>query len=155
MWQAGRRRRRAGLPSGRVIYSDTRLWGKVDAPLYYAPLQLTGKPDYIVRHGEGIVPVEVKSGRAPAAPYDSHVYQLAAYCLLIEKIYGKRPAFGIVHYSDKDFAIDYTAELEASLLRLLEEMRQDESSADVARSHDQARRCARCGFRNVCDQSLA
>jgi CRISPR-associated exonuclease Cas4 len=101
-----------------------------------------------------IIPVEVKSGRAPEAPYDSHIYQLASYCLLVEKTYGKRPPYGIIHYRDRDFAIDYTQELESSLLDLLAEMKRDEHRKDVPRSHEQASRCARCGFRNVCDQRI-
>ena len=43
---------------------------------------------------------------------NSHIYQLASYCLLVEKTYGKRPPYGIIHYKDQDFAIDYTQELE-------------------------------------------
>jgi CRISPR-associated exonuclease Cas4 len=38
---------------------------------------------------------------------------------------------------------------------VLAEMRRDEVRSDVARSHEQVARCARCGFRDLCDQSLA
>jgi CRISPR-associated exonuclease Cas4 len=153
-WQSSRQRKEAGLPGGRVIYTDTRGWGKPERPLYDAALGLTGKPDYLVQNGDRLIPVEVKSGRAPDAPYDSHIFQLAAYCLLVERHYGKRPPYGIVHYNDRDFAVDYTPELETSLLDLLAEMRRDETRSDVPRSHEQAARCARCGFRRICDQSL-
>lgn len=153
-WQSNRQRQAAGLPGGRVIYTDTRGWGKLEKPLFYQALGLTGKPDYLIQQNGQIIPVEVKSGRAPAAPYDSHIYQLASYCLLVEKTYGKRPAYGIIHYNDRDFAVEYTQKLESSLLALLTEMKRDEHRKDVARSHEQASRCARCGFRNVCDQSL-
>jgi CRISPR-associated exonuclease Cas4 len=50
--------------------------------------------------------------------------------------------------------VDYTQELESSLLDLLAEMKRDEHRREVPRSHEQASRCARCGFRKVCDQSL-
>jgi CRISPR-associated exonuclease Cas4 len=154
-WRSGVQRREAGLPGGRVIYTDTGAWGKVEQPLYYPPLKLTGKPDYLVRQKDGIViPVEVKSGRAPESPYDSHIFQLASYCLLVEKTYGKRPPYGIIHYNDRDFAIDYTPELEFALMDLLADIRRDEIKNDVERSHEQAARCASCGFRNLCDQSL-
>lgn len=145
----------AGLPGGRVIYTDTRGWGEVEKPLFYAALELTGKPDYLVEQNGKIIPVEVKSGRAPETPYDSHIYQLASYCLLVEKNYGTRPPYGIIHYEDRDFAIDYTRELEKALTDLLVEMKQDEHRRNVPRSHEQAGRCAKCGFRNICDQSLA
>ena len=154
-WQSNRQRSEAGLPGGRVIYTDTRGWSKLEKPLFYAALELTGKPDYLVEQNGKIIPVEVKSGRAPEAPYDSHIYQLASYCLLVEKTYGKRPPYGIVHYEDKDFSVEYTNELEQSLLELITEMKRDGMKREVSRSHEQASRCKRCGFRSVCDQSLA
>lgn len=153
--QSNRQRKAAGLPGGRLIYTDTRGWGKLEKPLFYSALELTGKPDYLIEKNGQIIPVEVKSGRAPEAPYDSHIYQLAAYCLLVEKTYRKRPPYGIIHYSNRDFAVDYTRELEESLLDLLADMKRDEHKHDVPRSHEQAARCAKCGFRKVCDQKLA
>src|SRR3990172_8027077 len=124
-WQSNRQRKAAGLPGGRVIYTDTRGWGKLEKPLFYQALGLTGKPDYLIQQNGQIIPVEVKSGRTPEAPYDSHIYQLASYCLLVDKTYGKRPPYGIIHYEGRDFAVDYTRELEQSLLELLTEMKRD------------------------------
>jgi CRISPR-associated exonuclease Cas4 len=155
LWQSTRQRAQAGLPGGRVIYSDTGSWGKVEKPLVAEDIGLVGKPDYLVQSGGVIIPVEVKSGRAPAAPYDSHIFQLAAYCLLVHRHFGKRPPYGILHYSGRDFAVDYTAALEAALLDRLAEIRRDEGRRDVPRSHEEARRCQKCGFRDVCDQRLA
>lgn len=154
-WQSARTRQQAGLPGGRVIFTDTRAWGEVEKPLFYKEIGLTGKPDYLVEQKGKIIPVEVKSGRTPEVPYDSHIFQVAAYCLLVEKTYGKRPPYGIIHYSNRDFAVDYTAELESSLLDQLAEMRRDDYRTDVPRSHEDAARCRKCGFRKVCDQSLA
>ena len=154
-WQSGRQRQAAGLPGGRVIYTDTRGWGKLEKPLYYAALDLTGKPDYLIQKEGQIIPVEVKSGKAPDAPYDSHIYQLAAYCLLVEKTYAKRPPYGIIHYENRDFAIDYTRELESALIELIADMREDDVRGNIARSHEQTSRCRGCGYRNTCEQSLA
>jgi len=152
--QSSVQRKEAGLPGGRIIYTDTHGWGKVEKPLFYAAMELTGKPDYLIQQKDMIIPVEVKSGRAPETPYDSHIYQLASYCLLVEKTYGTRPPYGIIHYENRDFAIDYTRELEEALIDLLVEMKRDEHKKDIPRSHEQAGRCAKCGFRKVCDQSL-
>ena len=153
-WQSNRQRQGAGLPGGRVVYTDTHGWNKLEKPLYYPALDLTGKPDYLVEQNGTIIPVEVKSGRAPEAPYDSHIYQLASYCLLVEKTYGKRPPYGIIHYEGEDFAVEYTPALEQSLLELLTEMKRDQMKREVPRSHEQASRCRRCGFKSICDQSL-
>jgi len=152
---SGRQRRRAGIPSGRVIYTDTRAWGTIEKPLFHSELGLTGRPDYLVEQDDRIIPVEVKSSRAPVAPYDSHIFQVAAYCLLVQKAYGKRPPYGIIHYSGRDFAVDFTQELENALLDLLADMRRDEHRSDVERSHDDGHRCRGCGFRSACDQKLA
>lgn len=153
-WLSSRTRRSAGLPGGRVIYTDTRAWGAVEKPLYDRALGLTGKPDYLVEKDGQIIPVEVKSGRAPDAPYDSHIYQLAAYCILVERELGSRPPYGIIHYEDRDFAVDYTHDLENAVLDVLAEMRRDERREEVNRSHTIPARCAKCGYRNVCVEKL-
>jgi CRISPR-associated exonuclease Cas4 len=154
LWQANRRQKAIGLPAGRVIYVDTRNWGPAEQPLYDAELGLVGKPDYLVETGGQVIPVEVKSSPVTTAPYDAHIFQLAAYCLLVQRHYGKRPAYGILHYPNRTFAIDYTAQLEAQLLKLLEEMHAQERRKEIPRSHESAARCSRCGFRNICDQRL-
>ena len=152
-WISTQQRRHAGLPGGRVIYADTRAWGKpLEKPLYNSFLGLTGKPDYLVEEGDQIIPVEVKSTNVTDAPYDSHIYQLASYCMLVERTFGKRPRYGILHYPRRTFAIDFTPELESSVMRILMEML--ESRKDFPRSHNSPQRCARCGFRSVCDQAL-
>jgi CRISPR-associated exonuclease Cas4 len=154
-WQSNRQRKAAGLPGGRIIYTDTQGWGKVEKPLYHPALGLTGKPDYLIEQNGQIIPVEVKSGRAPEAPYDSHIFQLASYCLLVEKTYNKRPPYGIIHYGSRDFAVDYTRDLENALMNLLADMRRDEGRRNLPRSHEQASRCRRCGYRSVCEERLA
>jgi CRISPR-associated exonuclease Cas4 len=147
-------RKASGLPGGRVIYTDTRAWGAVEKPLYDAELGLAGKPDYIVEQDGHFIPVEVKTGRTPEAPYDSHIFQLAAYCHLVGKAFGKRPSHGIIHYPGRDFAVDYTRELESALKDLVADLRVDEHRADVPRSHEETNRCRGCGFREACDKKL-
>ena len=149
-----RQRRAAGLPGGRVVYTDTRAWGAVEKPLFDLELGLTGKPDYLVEQNGKLIPVEVKTGRTPEAPYDSHIFQLAVYCLLVQKTYGKRPPHGIIHYPKRDFAVDYTTELESALLAMLADIRRAGRRSDVKRSHDDPQRCRHCGFRNACDEKL-
>ena len=156
IWQASRQQKSAGLPGGRVIYTDTRSWGApLEQPLFDAKLGLTGKPDYLVEQKGKIIPIEVKTGRTPEAPYDSHIYQLAAYCLLVEKVYGKRPPYGLIHYPARTFAVDYTSALESSLLDILADIHRDDTRAKVDCSHAEPARCRRCGFRSVCEQKLA
>jgi CRISPR-associated exonuclease Cas4 len=154
LWLARRGRARSGLPQGRVVYSDTGGWNRLERPLFSREFALTGKPDYLVADGADVIPVEVKSGCAPAQPYESHVLQLAAYCLLVEECYGRQPPYGIVKYDDRTFEVDYTPELEEELLTILEDMEVDLAEGDAPRSHDEARRCRACGYRAQCSQSL-
>jgi len=148
-------RRGTGLPPGVVVYSDTGGWSRLERPLFSASLQLTGKPDYLVRQRDAVIPVEIKTGQAPpGGPHPGHMVQLAAYCALVAEAYGRRPAYGLIQYADRTLAVDYTRDLEAELLSLLDDMRADASAADVARSHDSAARCRACGLRGVCDEAL-
>lgn len=152
-WISSQQRHRSGLPGGRVIYADTRAWCKpVEKPLYDSYLGLTGKPDYLVEEGDQIIPVEVKSSRVTESPYDSHIYQLAAYCMLVDRTLGKRPRYGILHYPKRTFAIDFTPELESAVIQMLMVMQENRKA--YPRSHNSPQRCAKCGFRSVCDQAL-
>jgi len=148
------RKHKVGLPAGRIIYTDTSRWGKVEKALFDPQLGLTGKPDYLVEQGSRVIPVEVKSGHAPQSPFDSHIFQLGAYCLLVDYTFGKRPGFGIIHYPDRTFSVDFTSELESAVLATISEMQGQSVRKQVDRSHDSPERCARCGFRSICDQSL-
>lgn len=137
------------------MYDDAGSWYEVSKPLFHQELMLTGKPDYVVRGKRGdLIPVEFKSSKAPAEPYEGHIMQLVAYCVLVESHFGKRPSHGIIRYEDRSFDIKYTAELEDELIAVLEEMRFDLEDADVPRSHDAWQRCNGCGFKAGCEQSL-
>ncbi|MBN1642479.1 MAG: Dna2/Cas4 domain-containing protein [Anaerolineae bacterium] len=160
LWASLRLRQRAGMPPGRVVYSDTGSWRACVDPLYAPSVNLSGKPDYLVQRWNHVIPVEVKSGDAPAEPYRSHVMQLAAYCLLVEAAYGRRPPYGLIHYdgehpaSTRTFAVRYTRELEDALLDTIEWMRQDLREGHADRSHDDPARCRACGYADHCDQRL-
>lgn len=157
LWFRGRElRQESGLPAGQVIYTDTGAWRANSEVLHAAHLRLVGKPDYLVEQNDGtIIPVEIKSSLAPDAPWEGQVLQLAAYCLLVETNYGVRPPYGILQYKDRAFAVDYTPDLEADLLDVLDEMRATREEDDPDPGHDDRRRCAACGVRQACDRRLA
>lgn len=154
LWVSSRQRRDLGLPTGRIIYSDTDQWKKVEQPFYDPKTGLVGKPDYLVQHKRTIIPVEVKSKLKGQKPYQSHLIQLAAYCYLIEQNYNNRPTYGILHYPSHTFAIDYTEELESKLHQIIYELRKCENGKEPYRSHESVSRCKRCGYRDVCDQKI-
>lgn len=161
--------RRAGLPAGQLLYSDTgfpvgrvrpieknRAGVRQEKPLISRAHGVVGRPDYLVRTDEGIIPVEVKSTKCPATgrAYDSHLMQLAAYCLLVEDVIGEGVPYGIIRYSDGEVEISYTPELRDQLIELLDEMREASEADDVHRSHQDARRCSGCSMREICTESL-
>jgi CRISPR-associated exonuclease Cas4 len=147
-------RRKAGIPAGQVIYTDSSQWRKVEKPLFDGEIRLTGKPDYLVHHGKQVIPIEVKSGRAPHQPSPWHVSQLAAYCLLVKSEYGTQPSHGILHYNDRTIALNFTSSLEKSTLAIIQEMQQPFSQIHTERSHHDRYRCRQCGYRSICDQAL-
>jgi CRISPR-associated exonuclease Cas4 len=153
-WLAGRQRAGLGLPEGRVVYTDTGAERRLEQPLFNEDLLLVGRPDYLIEGNDGLVPVEVKSGRTPRKPYDSHIYQLAAYCLLVTSNYNRRPAYGIIRYPQRSFRVEFTRTLEHQLLRLLDGMREGWFAAELHRSHEVAARCSSCGYRQLCTERL-
>jgi len=144
----------AGLPRGRLVYGDTGRWERTREPLYSRRYGLTGRPDYLVRVGNARVPVEVKSGQAPAEPYEGHVLQLAAYCLLAEEEFGVRPPYGLLRYDDATLQIPYDEPLRRRLLDVVAAMREARARGAANRDHEMAQKCLRCGQRENCDQRL-
>ena len=148
-----RLRRSTGLPWAPVLYRDTG--GSVpEKPLIARKLGLVGKPDYLLELRGRIIPVEVKPGRRAARPYESDLMQLAAYCVLVEETSGTPPPYGLLRYAEQTFRIDYSEQVRAEVLALLDEMRAELEGSDCDRSHDDQRRCLSCGFFEQCDQAL-
>ncbi|MFQ5611226.1 MAG: CRISPR-associated protein Cas4 [Anaerolineae bacterium] len=156
LWRQSRsERRESGLPQGRLIYADTGSWRPVRRPLFSPRYNLTGKPDYVLETGAGLIPVEVKSAAGPAVPHLGHLLQLAAYCLLVEETSGRTPAHGLLQYQDRLFEVDFSRELRQELLETMAAIRADRELEVVARSHRSEARCRRCGFKAVCDEALS
>jgi len=156
-WFAGRGLfARTGLPTRDILYADVGSTFPRPAPLVSKRYRLSGKPDYLVRVTEGIAPVELKSGRSPSSgrPYDGHLFQLAAYCLLVEDVCRVSVPYGLVQYEDRTIRVEYTPSLRASLLALLDEIRSAKRGRECHINHNQPNRCRSCGFRSICGESL-
>jgi CRISPR-associated exonuclease Cas4 len=151
---SSRQRRTLGIPNGRVVYVDSTQWKSVEKPLYDSQLKLVGKPDYLVQQKDTLIPVEVKSNLKGEKPYSAHILQLAAYCYLVERNYNIRPLYGLLHYPNQTFEIEYSTELESKLIQTISEMRRCESNHQVVRSHQSIAKCQGCGYRDICNQAL-
>lgn len=148
-------RQATGVPfNARIIYSDTGAWQKIEQPLFSRRYQLAGKPDYLIDDHGVTIPIEVKPNRTASAPRESDVMQLAAYGLLIEETLSTMPPYGLLKYRDAVFQIDFTDDLRARLLSLLDAMRADATPRQVDRSHAEPPRCRACGYRDECEQAL-
>jgi CRISPR-associated exonuclease Cas4 len=151
---ARRIQQRVGIPWSHDIRADDAGALPTVPLMIDDELQLVGKPDYIVRRGADLVPVEVKPLRRATRPYESDIYQLLAYCLLIERTYGQRPPYGLLRYATRTFRIDYDDDMAASVIDIVMQMHTLHDVRDVPRSHNSVTRCRSCGFWQQCDQSL-
>jgi CRISPR-associated exonuclease Cas4 len=117
---------------------------------------LSGRPDYLVRVDDGVVPVELKSGRSPRSgrPYKGHMLQLAAYCLLVEDVCQAFVPYGLLQYEDRCIRVEYTSSLRRDLLVLLKEMRTAKRDGELHINHNCPAKCRSCGFREVCGEGL-
>ena len=142
--------RRRGLPSGDVIYDDLSHDGTPVRPFCSSKYDLAGKPDLILRRGDQMIPVELKSTPGPERPYPSHVLQLAAYCLLIEENYGIRPEYGILRYRDREFDVPFDEKTEDRLLSLISRMRVEDPEKSLPPVCSQPWKCRHCGYADIC-----
>lgn len=143
-WLCGYRAfRRTGLPARKILYPDVGTTFPSSAPLTSRRYGITGKTDYLVRVEDGMVPVELKSGRAPASgqPYDGHLFQLAAHCLLVEDLYRVAVPCGLIQYDDRRISVPFTAALRADLFEILEEIRMAKRRGEHHISHDHPGKC--------------
>lgn len=143
--------REHGLAPGKLLASDLAS----QAPLLSDPAWgLNGRPDYLLSTQQGTVPVEVKTGKTPAHPFQSHVLQVACYLRLLEARDGKPPPYGLVQYPTGFFRIEWTPELKDALKAQLEAMRAAEAAGKADRDHEQPGRCRGCSRRDACTQKL-
>ena len=144
-------KKRLGIPKGHITYTDL---DKPSKALFSRRFMIAGKPDYIVETSDGLIPVEVKSGFV-RKPYNSHILQLAAYCLLMEDIYDAPVPYGIIVYEDgRQHKINYDYELRSALKDTIKEIRNNLRMGRLERNHDSIKKCAACGYRYACKERL-
>jgi|GEM_PF-2316072 len=119
-------------------------------------LGLSGQPDLVIKSSEGLFPVEIRVEiRSQDQPKlsKSHLYQMAAYALLLEDICGIVVSQGFVYtLSCQDVEIVHlSGELKKGVLETVASIRQmlqrEQLPADQAK---QADRCSYCEFQNFC-----
>ena len=155
-WLLGRPRfAQTGLLALKIRYANV---GTIyqQPSLISARYGLSGRPDYLVRVDDGVVPVELKSGRSPRSgrPYKGHMLQLAAYCLLVEDVCQAFVPYGLLQYEDRCIRVEYTSSLRRDLLGTLQEMRTAKRGGELHINHNCPAKCRSCGCRAVCGEGL-
>ncbi len=148
--RAGRTRRRAKVSDGIAYIGEGSGQGEV---LRSLDLGLTGRPDYVLETDEGLVPVEVKTGRTPRGPLFSHILQLAAYCQLVEENRGAVP-YGIIRYDGREDVIPFDERLRSLLRAKLGDMQENLDGAPAHRNHQRPGKCRSCSRRERCPERL-
>lgn len=151
-WKIKKRTAKQGVPGYSVIYADQKAKGRKEQDsfgklLYSGKYDIQGKPDYIFKahFGNRLVPVEIKSGYIgdEDMPHRGDLLQLAAYFLIIEDVYGIRPRYGRLIYSDYMFYVKNTGKLRKEVQGTLFSMRKmlEDGTGEANSSFAQCRYC--------------
>jgi len=118
---------------------------------------LAGRPDYMIKESDLHIPVEVKTGRRPKAPFFSHVLQIGAYCLLSEETFQKSPSHGQIRYGfeNEPHNVEWEPKLKNLVVEKIEEMNDIlEGKMEAHRNHKRAGKCNNCSRRKGCPERL-
>jgi CRISPR-associated exonuclease Cas4 len=139
------------IPKGKIIYTDLN---KPVHSLFSKRLQITGKPDFIIKEKNYFIPVEIKSG-VHDKPLNNHVYQLASYCHLVEENEGGLVPYGRLIYEDSDFVIPFNPKTRFELESILTNMRKLLRQKIVQPNHNEPKKCYCCSMKKYCPSSFA
>ena len=118
---------------------------------------LAGRPDYMIKENDLRIPVEVKTGRRPKAPFFSHVLQIGAYCLLSEETFRTSPSHGQIRYGfeNEPHNVVWEPKLKTLVLEKIEEMNDIlEGRTKAHRNHKRVGKCNSCSRRKGCPERL-
>ena len=71
------------IQDGNITYSDLNITAET---LFSNRYRISGKPDYVIKKNDHYIPIEVKTGYHHK-PKKNHIFQLVAYCQIIEENY--------------------------------------------------------------------
>lgn len=139
------------IQEGRITYSDLSIPAN---PFYSKKYKISGKPDYIVKQNKSLIPVELKTGNH-IKPQKNHIFQIAAYCHLIEQKYGGFVPYGILVYNNThQYKIPFDPRIRFELESTIKEMRYRLKTGKIIRNHNDIKRCKACSMRIYCDLKI-
>lgn len=136
--------RRFFYPTVKVVYKDEKNSRVFTSERH----KLKGKPDYLLKRDDYLIPVEVKSTTA-RYPHWNHIMQAAAYCLLIEDVFGTTVPYAILQYANIAFKIPFTTSLRRQLAKIMHQMRIDLEARSASPTSTPSK-CANCSQKGHC-----
>ena len=124
---------------------------RFDVPLRSERLGLAGRLDMVLLGEDEVIPVDFKHGTAP--PGRNHRYQLTAYALLVEEVWGKpvrRGFIGLIPLK-KAVLIPITATMREEVRRNIAQIRQMIAREQMPPPTRMRGRCHDCEFRPWCN----
>jgi CRISPR-associated exonuclease Cas4 len=142
-------RKKNKIQSGKITYSDIH---RIEHALFSKKYMIAGKPDYVVERKGCRIPVELKTG-CSSRPKSNHIYQLAAYCHLLEENYGAFVPYGILVYNNScEYKIPFDPKIRFELENTIKKMRYSIRTGNITLNHDDPQRCIVCSMKNHCDK---
>lgn len=149
-----------GLPvNSHVKSADDIGSGIRGKPLTSKKHYLVGSPDIIIEEHGKMIPVEIKTGRAPVKPHFSHVMQLGVYLLLIDVNIHQETPYGYIEYvppkgNRTRHKVEWDMLLKAMVLSKVSEIREAERTGEAHRNHEREGKCRHCSRRDQCPERL-
>ncbi|MBD3304672.1 CRISPR-associated protein Cas4 [Candidatus Woesearchaeota archaeon] len=114
---------------------------------------ISGKVDQVLVYPGSVVPIEIKSGRAPKeGAWDNHKVQLAAYALLLENVFKISIPAGFVKYVDENAfrRIEINAFLKDQVKDMIKRVNDLLKSRQLPKKVTNIKKCEKCGLKNIC-----
>ncbi|MEA3431006.1 MAG: CRISPR-associated protein Cas4 [Nanoarchaeota archaeon] len=137
----------------------TKLWDslfpkiKSEVRINSKSLELRGIIDQIHVYPDKVIPVELKTGKAPVeGVWPGHKIQIAAYMLLFNEKFESSINTGIIHYLDYDKQVDITLNpfLKEEVIDLKNKVKLLLTSGDTPKKCANLNKCKACSLKNEC-----
>lgn len=139
------------IQQGKITYSDLN---KPAKSFFSKKYRISGKPDYIIQKKDKYIPVELKTGRY-ITPQKNHVFQLAAYCHLLEENYGVFVPYGVLVYNNQnEYKIPFDPKIRFELENTIKKMRTSLKNKKITRNHNDIHRCLNCSMKKYCNNKI-
>ncbi len=115
-------------------------------------LGIEGVVDLVIE-GKEIIVVERKYAAVPKRPPKSHIYQAAAYAMLVERCLGRpvRHAYLVYLKSNKQFRIELTSDVKRHVLWTIRKIREI-IECEVIPPYRPIPACPSCGYLRFCQR---